>query len=96
MSVALTALLAILVLAAILGMVMLTTSRRARAGRSPAKGFEIIGWNGRPAEPMDGLQKKKASADFTGALKWQNPHALCLLTGARAADCGCDTHRSLK
>jgi hypothetical protein len=60
-----------------------------------AKDFEIVGWNGRPAEAVKAPRQEKASAHFAGALRWQNPDALCLLTGARAADCGCDTHRSL-
>ena len=86
--------LVILGLAAILGLYFLTPSRRARTGRSPAKDFEIIGWNGHPAEPINDLRKKKSSADFTSGLRWQNPDALCLLTGVRAADCDCETHRS--
>jgi hypothetical protein len=86
--------LVILALGAIL-LVAFRASRRARVGRSLAKDFEIVGWNGRPAEPVNALRQDKASADFAGALRWQNPDALCLLTGARAADCACDTHRSL-
>jgi hypothetical protein len=86
--------LVILALAAIL-LAVFRASRRARIGRSPATDFEIVGWNGRPAESVNALRQDKASADFAGALRWQNPDAVCLFTGARAADCGCETHRSL-
>jgi hypothetical protein len=92
---AVTVFLVILALGAIL-LVAFRASRRVRVGRSLAKDFEIVGWNGRPAEPTNGLRQSKPSADFAGALRWQNPDALCLLTGVRAADCGCDTHRSLE
>jgi hypothetical protein len=91
---AVAAFLVILALAAIL-LVVFRAARRARVGRSRSTDFEIVGWNGRPAESVNAPLKDKASADFAGALRWQNPDAVCLLTGARAADCGCETHRSL-
>lgn len=86
--------LVILALAAIV-LAVFRASRRARIGRSQSTDFEIVGWNGHPAESVNAPPRDKASADFAGALRWQNPDALCLLTGARAADCGCETHRSL-
>ncbi len=91
---AVAAFLVIVALAAIL-LAVLRAARRARVGQSQSTDFEIVGWNGRPAESVNSLRQDKASADFAGALRWQNPDAVCLLTGARSADCGCETHRSL-
>jgi hypothetical protein len=49
-----------------------------------------------PARPsVAQVPKTRRTRNFSEPTRWQNPEALCLLTGRRAADCSCETHRSL-
>jgi len=94
-------LIVVLALLLIFGGLLLFTKTRSRRAvpppRRPGGGgnFEIINWRGQPQPPPAQIPRTRRTRKFSEATRWQNPEALCLLTGRRAADCSCETHRSL-
>lgn len=77
--------------------VFMINSGRAggRASQSPKLDFEIVNWDQNSAssrKPPEG----ESGQEFSHGVRWQNPDAICLLTGQRAATCRCSSHRKMK
>jgi hypothetical protein len=70
-------------------------STERRVSESPKTDFEVVNWH-QNSTPSHDPPEVATGQEFSHAVRWQNPNAICLLTGQRAANCKCDTHRNMK
>ena len=83
----------IILTTATLGYMKHSRNVERRVDQSPKMDFEIVNWR-QNSTPSHDPPEVRTRQEF--GVRWQNPNAICFLTGQRAANCKCNTHRNMK